>query len=243
MSKPKALAVAGGKEITQQDVDAVLATLDPQNAAQYRSEEGQSRLLEEAVNRQLLFIDAVDSGLEQDKEFQQELDKVKENMLRQYAVSKLLDPVTVGDQEVKDFYKNNKDHFVNPVSIKASHILLKDEAKSNEVYEQIQQGTSFEDAAKASSCEGVDLGYFGKGKMVQEFEDVAFVMTEGEVSKPVKTDFGYHIIKVYDRRIGKSRTFDEVKNELKNFLQAQKREDLYFGKIKTLREKYGVEMK
>jgi peptidyl-prolyl cis-trans isomerase C len=168
---------------------------------------------------------------------------VKENMLRDYAVSRLLDPVKVTDKEADDYYSTHKEHFLNPISIKASHILLKEEEKANEVYGQIEAGTSFEDAAKDSSCEGVDLGYFARGKMVQEFEDVAFSMAVDEVSKPIKTEFGYHIVKIYDRRIGKSRTFEEVREDLKNFLQSEKRNDLYFGKVRTLRGKYDVTMK
>jgi peptidyl-prolyl cis-trans isomerase C len=243
MNKPNVLAVVGGKEITQNDVEEILASLGPQAAAQYRNPEGQARLLDEAINRRLLYLDAVDNQLDKEKEFQEQLANVKENILRDYAVSRLLDPVKVTDKEAEDYYSTHKDHFLNPISIKASHILLKDEDKSNEVYSQIEAGTSFEDAAKASSCEGVDLGYFSRGKMVQEFEDVAFKMAVDEVSKPVKTEFGYHIIKIYDRRIGKSRTFEEVQEDLKNFLQSEKRNDLYFGKVKSLRGKYGVTMK
>jgi peptidyl-prolyl cis-trans isomerase C len=244
MSNRKVLAIVENNEITQDELNAALQGMDPQRASQYRSPEGQRRLLDEAIHRELLFRDALDTGLEQDAAFQRMLAQVKENMLKDYAFRKLLDPIDTDDAEVKAYYRAHKEDFTNPVSIKASHILLKDEAQAEEVYASITGGVSFEDAAKKhSDCEGVDLGYFEKGKMVQEFEEAAFFMGVGDVSKPVKSPFGYHIIKVYDRKIGKSRAYDEVKQELREFLLMSKREKIYFGKIRELQEKYSVEMK
>jgi len=91
------------------------------------------------------------------------------------------------------------------MKVKASHILVPSEDKANWIYEQIQKGGDFEKLAKdysdcPSKANGGDLGYFGRGQMVGEFEKVAFSMKDGEVSKPVKTQFGYHIIKVTGRK-------------------------------------------
>ena len=85
--------------------------------------------------------------------------------------------------------------------VKASHILVKDEATAKQIKTQIEGGASFEDMAKEhSSCpskrQGGDLGWFGKGQMVKPFEDAAFSLGEGKISNPVKTQFGYHLIKV-----------------------------------------------
>jgi peptidyl-prolyl cis-trans isomerase C len=244
MTQSKVLAVVEQKEITTDELNAALRGMDPQQAAQYRTPEGQRRLLDEVVHRELLYLDARDYGLEQDEEFQRVMEQTKVNLLKEFAFRRLLDSISVEDSEVKAYYREHKEDFVNPVSIKASHILLKDEAKAQEVYKSIEDGIAYEDAAsKHSNCEGVDLGYFEKGKMVQEFEDAAFSMTVGEVSKPVKSPFGYHIIKVYDRKVGKGREYGEVKKELGQFLLDMKREQTYFGKIRSLQEKYPVDMK
>lgn len=89
--------------------------------------------------------------------------------------------------------------------VRASHILVPTEDKANWIYKELQNGKDFANLAKDySDCpskeRGGDLGFFGKGQMVKEFEDAAFSMKEGDVSKPVKTQFGYHLIKVTGKR-------------------------------------------
>lgn len=92
-----------------------------------------------------------------------------------------------------------------PNEVRASHILVKDEAECNQLKEQINSGSSFEETAKSkSTCpsgsRGGDLGFFGRGQMVKEFETAAFEAGENEVVGPVKTQFGYHLIKVTGSR-------------------------------------------
>lgn len=91
------------------------------------------------------------------------------------------------------------------MEVRASHILVKTEDKANWIYKELQKGKDFAKLAKDySDCpsreRGGDLGFFGKGQMAREFENAAFSMKEGEVSKPVKTQFGYHIIRVTERK-------------------------------------------
>ena len=92
-----------------------------------------------------------------------------------------------------------------PKEVRASHILVKTEAEANEILFDLKRGASFEDMAmKKSLCpsksKGGDLCFFTRGRMVKEFEDAAFSLQKGELSKPVKTQFGYHIIKVTDQK-------------------------------------------
>jgi peptidyl-prolyl cis-trans isomerase C len=89
--------------------------------------------------------------------------------------------------------------------VRASHILVSSEQEALNLYNQIKSGKKFEKLAKKhsdcpSSKKGGDLGYFTRGKMVREFEDAAFNMETGQVSQPIKTQFGFHLIKVTDRR-------------------------------------------
>lgn len=242
MKPDKIMAKVGAKKITSKDMEHFLNEMDPQRAAQLRTQEAAPHLLEELIHMELLHMDAEDRCIDQEEEFLLQMQQIKERMLKQYAISHLLRDIQISEQEVKQYYKDHKEQYENPVSIKASHILVKEEKTAKDVYEQIQSGTSFEEAAKSSStCEGVDLGYFTKGKMVQEFEDVSFSLLVDQISEPVKTPFGYHIIKVYDRQIGKSLSFSDVKQELMQSLLSQKQEQTFKGKINQLSEKYGVE--
>ncbi|MES9694454.1 peptidylprolyl isomerase [Bacillus toyonensis] len=142
------------------------------------------------------------------------------NMLRaQLAQEKAIEK-TITDKELKENYKPE---------IKASHILVKDEATAKKVKEELGQGKSFEELAKqysedtGSKEKGGDLGYFTAGKMVKEFEDAAYKLKKDEVSEPVKSQFGYHIIKVTD--IKEQKPFDEVKGDIKKELVQKKMQD------------------
>lgn len=245
MSEHNLIAKVGEQEITTAEAEAYLRRIDPKMAQQFQSPDGRKRLTEELIHQELLYLDARDSGMDQDSEFAQSLEKVKEDMLKRYAVNKLISEITIEDQEVKEFYREHKEDFTKPVTLKASHILLDDEEKSQNIYKDIQSGElTFENAAeKYTTCEGVDLGHFTKGKMVPAFEDVAFALSIDEVSPPVKTDFGYHIIKVYERKIGESKAYYDVKDELKQQLLMEKQQSVFFNKINTLKDKYGVEIK
>ena len=113
----------------------------------------------------------------------------------------LQDTIKVSDDEVKKYYDKHKDELAQ---VDASHILVKSEDMAKKVKKELDQGAKFEDLAKKYSTDtsnkdnGGALGYFGKGQMVKEFDEKVFSMKKGEISDPVKTEFGYHIIKVND---------------------------------------------
>lgn len=138
--------------------------------------------------------------------------QIRSNLLRFKATT---DGMKVTDKELKAEYENRKEQ------IKASHILVDTEEKALDIIKKINEGQKFEDLAKsnssdtASAVNGGDLGYFEKGRMVKEFEDVAFSLKVGEISKPVKSQYGYHIIKVTDKKIA---TYKEMKPKLEREL-------------------------
>ncbi|WP_066174245.1 peptidylprolyl isomerase [Bacillus marinisedimentorum] len=145
---------------------------------------------------------------------------IRSGILREKAMEASVD---ISEEEMKDYYEKMK------TQVKASHILVEDENTANEVYEKIQGGAKFEELAKEysqdpSAQNGGDLGYFGPGDMVPEFESKAYSLEVGEVSEPVKSQFGYHVIKVTDKKPAEEevKPYEEMKDEIKATLAQQK---------------------
>lgn len=245
----KILARVNGIEIKEEDLNFMLETLNPQIARQFYSKEGREKLLKELVNQELFYCNAVEEKEFDDEEFKLELEKIKRTALKQYALRKLLSSVSATEEEAKTFYEEHKSTYQAEESIRASHILIaeEDEKIGKEIIEKIKNGEAFEDLAKEysncpSSEQGGDLGEFTRGKMVPEFESAAFDMKVGEVSDLVKTQFGYHIIKVTDKKIAKTMSFDEVKEQVMNTVLSMKQQEAYLNKSEALQSKYTVEI-
>jgi peptidyl-prolyl cis-trans isomerase C len=247
VKKDKVLAKVNGRKITESDLEKVLSSLPQQQAMQMQGEEGKKRLLNELIAGEMFYLDAVEKELDKEEEFQTILKETKENLLQRYAVQKVMDDVDVKDEEAKELYEQNKDKYISDEKVSAKHILVDDEEKCKEIKEEIDNGLDFSDAAaKYSSCpsskKGGRLGEFGKGQMVPEFEEVAFNMEEGEISDPVKSQFGYHIIQLDKKVPAEQKSFNEVKEQVKQQLLQQKQFQVYNDNVQKLRGKYNVEM-
>lgn len=245
MNESKVLATVNGKEITDMDVYNFLSQLAPQTAAQFRSPEGIKQLADELVNQELLYLEAIEKGFDKEEDFIVEVERVKANILKQYAINKLFSNIVVTEEEIENFYQEKKEFFTSPETVRASHILVEDDKKAEEILEEIKEGLSFEKAAeKYSSCpskaNGGDLGEFTRGKMVPEFEEAAFAMEEGEISQPVKTQFGYHIIKLSSKKEAAIKSLDEVKGQINQQLILMKQQERYLEKAEELKGKYEV---
>ncbi len=240
----KVLAKVGQKEITNLDVQSAIQGLDPFQAQQFQTEEGQKYVLEDLINQELLYMYAKENNVDQEEEFRNEMKRVEENVLKQYVINKILTSVKLTEEEKKAFYEAQKANFSRPETASAKHILVDTEEKANEILGKINSGeVSFEDAAaQHSSCPskdaGGDLGTFGKGQMVPEFEEAVFNMNKGEVSKPVKTQFGYHLIKLENRNESTIPEYDEVAEEVGKTLLYQKQGEVYQEKLNEVKSKY-----
>lgn len=242
----KVLAKVNGREITNNDLNALMQGLG-QGAMQFNSPEGKQRLLDELVMQELLYSEAIEKGYDNEDEFKAGLEQMKINILKQYAMRKLLGSIKAEDEEVQKYYEEHKGAFVDAAAVRASHILVDSKEKAEEVSEKIKNGLDFAEAAKEySSCPskdaGGDLGEFTRGRMVPEFENAAFDMEVGEVSEPVQTQFGYHIIKVTDKKEEKEKSFEEVKEQAKAQVLAVKQNKAYLDKAAELKGKYEVEI-
>lgn len=159
-------------------------------------------------------------------------DTYRKLLLIQKLQNKLTANVTVTEAEEKNYYDTHKLEF-KPDTVTASHILVSDEKTAEEVEQKLKNGADFAQLAKEYSIDtatkdsGGDLGTFTHGQMDPDFEKAAFALKPGEISKPVKTKYGYHIIKVTDKKIMPQQTFDQVKDEIKTNLLTQKKQSEY----------------
>ena len=165
----------------------------------------------------------------------------------EYAISKCVEGVRVKDEEVQAFYDEHKADFTTGDTVNASHILVDTEEKANEILASIQNGEiTFEDAAKQysscpSSAEGGCLGDFGQGQMVPEFDTVVFEMEVDELRGPVKTQFGYHLIKLNAKNAAAPMAFEDIKQELTAKMMQDKQQAAYQSKINQLKILYPVD--
>ena len=242
----KILAKVGDKEISNIDIDNAIQGLDPYQAQQFQTEEGRKYVLEDLVNQELLYMYAKDNKIDEDEAFKKEMAEIEKNVLKQYVINQILTSVKLTDEEKQAFYEANKTNFSNPETANAKHILVDSEEKAKEIKEKISNGEmSFEEAAgQFSTCpsgqQGGDLGEFGRGMMVPEFEDAAFALELNTVSEPVKTQFGYHLIKTEAKNEASVAKFEDVKEQIIGNLMQQAQQNKYAQLMKELEAKYEV---
>ena len=242
----KILAKVNGSPITSQDVDTELKMLG-QRGQDYDNPQGREIILEQIISRKLFLLDAMKNNYEYNPVFKEELQKLKEDLLANFAITKAVENVKVTEQDIKDFYENNKEKMINPETVSASHILVEDEEKAKELLEEINSGKiSFEECAKAnSSCpssqNGGNLGQFTKGQMVPEFDNAVFSMSVGEILGPVKTQFGYHIIKLNSKNEAAKIPFEDVKDSIFVQLTTEKQQAAYKSKVNQLKIMFPVD--
>ncbi|MBR2950316.1 MAG: peptidylprolyl isomerase [Lachnospiraceae bacterium] len=238
------LATINGVNITDADIDAFISTLPGQQQAYAQNPQFRKQCLDQVVAIHLFAKYGEEIKLEETEEFQEVLEKAKRDIYAQLAMKKVLSDVEVTEEEARTFYAENPQHFRKSETVSAKHILVADEDACKAVLASIENGEkTFEDAAKeCSTCpsgsKGGDLGSFGKGQMVKEFEDAAFSAEIGKVVGPVKTQFGYHLIKVEAKTEASVASFEEVAEQIGVNLAQRKQSALYTAKVNELRAKY-----
>jgi len=243
----KILARVGSYAITEKDVDEFIAGLG-QRGASYNTPDGRRAVLNQLIGNKLLLLDAQKNLYEAEAAFRAELARLKEDLLISYAGDKAISAARVTEEEVRAYYDENRERFVSGESVNASHILVSTEEEALKILALIKNGdVTFEDAARASSTcpskeNGGSLGDFGRGQMVPEFDSAVFAMSEGEISEaPVKTQFGYHLIKLNSKTEAKTVEYSELRDDLYGYLLNEKRRKAYESKINQLKIMFPVD--
>jgi len=230
-----------------------IAVTDPEVADEYRRRNEKVKLdvvpiTADAFKGQ---VTATDADLQAQFDKNKESYRIGEKRKMKYAlvdVDAVRANMTVPDSEVEGFYNQNRQQYSTPAQVRASHILFKTEGKDENtvrqqaeaVLKRAQAGEDFAALAKqfseddSNKDKGGDLDYFGKGRMVPEFEAAAFAMKNGQISDLVKTQFGFHIIKVVDNQPEVVRSLDQVKPEIVDQLRWQKAQQAAEAQAKAL---------
>ncbi len=250
------IVTVNGTEITQKDVYRGLMNATKggfaQVPAQKQAKLGQ-QFLQELIAKELIYGDAKKTGVLKSKKFKEEYEKVQVDIKKQLAIKvwqeNLHESIKISSKQLKKYYDENKEEFYEKESVHARHILLKTKKEAQEVIKELKPfkgsklKTKFIELAKTRSTgpsgpRGGDLNYFVQGRMFPAFNDAAFSMKVGSVSKePVKTQAGYHVIYLEDKKAKKILGFTEVKSFIEKRLRAEKFKSVMQEKMKKLEKK------
>ena len=249
------LVTVNGSAITQEDVDSALMNATQGRFNQVPADkqvEFRQQVLQQLIGTELVYGDAKKTGVLNSKEFKAEYAKVQERVKKQLAIQvwqkQQLDKVKVSEKELKSYYNKNKEEFNEKESVHARHILVKTEDEAKKVILELKplSGNALKDRfvslAKTKSTgpsgpKGGDLGYFAQGQMVPAFNDTVFKMKVGTVTAtPVKTQFGYHVIYLEDKKNSTLRKFAEVKTIIEQRLKMEKFKSVMKIKMEELQK-------
>jgi len=237
------VATVNGEPITHADVRAFHASLPPQYQ-QIALESIFPQLVERLIDQKLGAAAAQSSGLTSQPDVARRIVMLQEGFLNQLYIEKQLSEM-VNEERVREAYRKSIALEPKREEVHARHILLKTEAEALAVVVEIQGGADFAEVARKKSTgpsarSGGDLGFFGEGQMVPAFSKAAFALKTGEVTqKPVKTQFGWHVIKVEERRVAGQQDFEQARAKL----QQQMTEQAYDKLMADLRAKAKIEIK
>ncbi|MEX6702628.1 peptidylprolyl isomerase [Peribacillus frigoritolerans] len=246
-SMDKTIASIDGEKINEDELyDALVAgygadTLDlliTNKLVELEAEKARIKIKDEEIQKE---IDVMVESYGDEKSLKEQLeasgssmDALKKDIVVYLQTKKLVEPrITVTDDEISTYFEDNKDTFAQAEQVEASHILVEDEKTAKKVAKELAAGGDFAKLAAEYSTDtetadnGGSLGYFGKGDMVEEFENVAFDLDINKVSDPVKTEYGYHIIKVTGKKEAKKANLEDSKEVIKETLLSERLQEEY----------------
>jgi peptidyl-prolyl cis-trans isomerase C len=221
------VAQIGDEKITEEDIEEIISHIPAQYRSKYSSPQGRSEIVEGLVEMKMLAWEARRRGIDKQDDVQLKIGYIIDQTLAKELENGLKKSVKADDADIEEYYREHLDKYVTPERVKARHILVDKQDRAGALLEQIRKGADFQELARKNSIcpsaeKGGDLGWFGRGKMDPEFEKTAFALKKGETSGVVKSSFGYHIIRLEDRKDSKTKTLDQVKKSIERALQKER---------------------
>lgn len=248
------LATVNGKNITKQDAQTFVAAASPQANFMQLGEPEKKMIVERLIEKILFTELALKEGIDEKPEFKRNMEKIKEELAVNMWMKTQMDNAIVSDSEAKEYYDKNPSKFIQKASAHARHILVKEEKEAQEILNKLKSlkgealKTKFielanknievanKELAKSKSVQpsplnGGDLGTFTEDQVVPEFSKAAFALQNGQITtKPVKTQFGYHVIYMENKTESKTVPYENVKDKIIISLKQQQ----FAAKIKDI---------
>ncbi|MGA1843394.1 MAG: peptidyl-prolyl cis-trans isomerase [bacterium] len=242
-----ALAEGDGIIITWGDIRGIIPQSPGQGAKAFWEDPNLlASMVETRLNKQLMVLEAEKAGFSDDPDLAKEVRRFEQDLLaRQLMMYEVERKIVVTDEDCRKYYQENLIRFSEPEMVRASHILVKDKEKADEILSKLKDGEDFATLAEAyseysiTSRKGGDMGYIKSGQsgMGREFEQVAFSLPIGAISELVNTPFGYQIITVTEKQPSRAVPFEEVRDSIRKDLVNQMRKSLFDSYLQDLRKK------
>jgi len=214
----------------------------------YKVQLDKSMILDQMISEKLLIQEAINVGLEKDNDVLEQIKKMSEQILVQVLIEReILDKVDVNDEEALEYYEQNKDSFTEKEQVHLYNILLENEEEAQNILDQLTAGADFSEMAiekstGPSAAQGGDLGYVSAGTIIPEIEEVIFALEVDELSGVVKSDFGFHILKITDKKPETIKTLEEVKEDIIQTLLPTKQKEAFDNLLEELKGKVEIEI-
>jgi len=214
----------------------------------YKLQLDKSMVLDQMISEKLLIQEAINMGLEEDKDVLEQIRKMTEQILAQTLIEReILDEVKISDEEVAKYYTENKNDFTEKEQVHLLNILVETEEEAQDILEQLKTGGDFGEIAREkstgpSAAQGGDLGYLSKGTIIPEIEEVIFALEIGTISEIINTEYGFHILKILDKKPEEVKTIEEVKEDIIQTLLPTKQKEAFENLLEELKSKVEIEI-
>ncbi len=249
------MATVGSKEITRDMIDHVISTIPEENRVPFLTPDGKKKILDEVVNFELFAQAARKDGIDREPTIKTRLDYEQTQYLAKEYFRRLQSKTPpVSEDDLKAYYNSHLAEFTPPEELQARHILMKTEAQANKLIDQLKSGADFSEMAKKNSIDpaaskggklelmdGKD--WLPRGSFEKSFEHILFKIPKGQIGGPVKTQFGWHILKVEDKRQPATPAYVQVRGMIKSRLENERAAKLHNDVSDQLKQQIPVSIK
>lgn len=222
----KVYATVDGEKVTDEDIKTVLR--NPEVKFSTLPDDTKKQIINQMIEKKLLTIKAIQSDIRTSKQYKDAIAKLEKDLALEVWMQREFKKIKITDAQIKDFYNKNSEKFKKGEQLKARHILVENEKDANAIIKELNNAkdkkAKFIELAKSKStgpsgARGGDLGWFDERQMVPEFSKAASALKKDSYSKkPVKTQFGHHIIYLEDKKSSSKVTLEEASNKIKQIL-------------------------